>query len=406
MKPILLLILALVIASGLAYQVHHDPGYALLTYGQASIETSLAVLLFLTLLAFIGFYFILRTILRVKATPKVIGKWNEKRKQTRSTKEINKGLIDSAEGNWQRSEKLLVKHAEQSDTPLLNYLSAAHAAQSQHAYNRRDEYLFKAGEALPDQIHAIHLTRAKLQLAAGQFEQALASLLQLKTATPSHPIVLTLLMKTHQQLNEWEALYHLLPAIKNNRKIPQEEWQAIEKNTLTQLFKYPSNTTQHDLNAVWNSLDKKQKSNPDYLIPYVSQLIQKGEDKLAEKILINGLNVQTNEALLSLYIQLNISSDKKLQQLEKWRNKQTNSPELLNTLAQLCLEQKQWGRAKSYLDDSIALQPTSFAYLLLGQTYEQLGEPIDITNANYKTGLKLSVNKKAIKATPPLVTQT
>jgi len=406
MKPILLLILALVIASGLAYQVHHDPGYALLTYGQASIETSLAVLLFLTLLAFIGFYFILRTILRVKATPKVIGKWNEKRKQTRSTKEINKGLIDSAEGNWQRSEKLLVKHAEQSDTPLLNYLSAAHAAQSQHAYNRRDEYLFKAGEALPDQIHAIHLTRAKLQLAAGQFEQALASLLQLKTATPSHPIVLTLLMKTHQQLNEWEALYHLLPAIKNNRKIPQEEWQAIEKNTLTQLFKYPSNTTQHDLNAVWNSLDKKQKSNPDYLIPYVSQLIQKGEDKLAEKILINGLNVQTNEALLSLYTQLNTSSDKKLQQLEKWLNKQTNSPELLNTLAQLCLEQKQWGRAKSYLDDSIALQPTSFAYLLLGQTYEQLGEPIDITNANYKTGLKLSVNKKAIKATPPLVTQT
>ena len=94
MKPILLLILALVIASGLAYQVHQDPGYALLTYGQASIETSLAVLIFLTLIAFIGFYFILRTILRVKATPKVLGKWNEKRKQKRSAKEINKGTIN------------------------------------------------------------------------------------------------------------------------------------------------------------------------------------------------------------------------------------------------------------------------------------------------------------------------
>ncbi len=406
MKPILLLILALVIASGLAYQVHQDPGYALLTYGQASIETSLAVLIFLTLIAFIGFYFILRTILRVKATPKVLGKWNEKRKQKRSTKEINKGLIDSAEGNWQRSEKLLVKHAEQSDTPLLNYLSAAHAAQSQQAYNRRDEYLYRAGEVLPDQLHAIHLTRAKLQLAAGQFEQALASLLQLKAATPSHPIVLTLLMKTHQQLNEWEALYHLLPAIKNNRKIPQEEWQTIEKNTLTQLFKYPSNITQHDINTVWNSLDRKQKSDPDYLTPYVSYLIQKGEDKLAEKILLKELNTQTNEALLSLYIQLNISSDKKLQQLEKWRNKQTNSTELLNTLAHLCLEQQQWGKAKSYLDDSIALHPTGLAYLLLGQTYEQLGEPSELINASYKTGLELSVNKKAINAAAPAVAHT
>ncbi|KXJ47923.1 MAG: heme biosynthesis protein HemY [Cycloclasticus sp. Phe_18] len=362
--------------------------------------------MFLTLIAFIGFYFILRTILRVKATPKVLGKWNEKRKQKRSTKEINKGLIDSAEGNWQRSEKLLVKHAEQSDTPLLNYLSAAHAAQSQQAYNRRDEYLYRAGEVLPDQLHAIHLTRAKLQLAAGQFEQALASLLQLKAATPSHPIVLTLLMKTHQQLNEWEALYHLLPAIKNNRKIPQEEWQAIEKNTLIQLFKHPSNITQHDINTVWNSLDRKQKSDPDYLIPYVSYLIQKGEDKLAEKILLKELNTQTNEALLSLYIQLNISSDKKLQQLEKWRNKQTNSTELLNTLAHLCLEQQQWGKAKSYLDDSIALHPTGLAYLLLGQTYEQLGEPSELINASYKTGLELSVNKKAINAAAPAVAHT
>jgi len=180
MKLILLLILALVIASGLAYQVHLEPGYALLTYGHVSIETSLAVLLFVTLIIFIGFYFSLRALLTLKRSPKSISRWNQKRKTTRSQKEINKGLINSAEGNWQRSEKLLVKHAEQSDTPLLNYLSAAHAAQSQGAYNRRDEYLFKAGKTLPDQIHAIQLTRAKLQLAAGQFEQALATLRQPK----------------------------------------------------------------------------------------------------------------------------------------------------------------------------------------------------------------------------------
>jgi Uncharacterized enzyme of heme biosynthesis len=57
MKLIFLIILALIIASGLAYQVHLEPGYALLTYGQLSIETSLAVLLFITLISFFGFYF-------------------------------------------------------------------------------------------------------------------------------------------------------------------------------------------------------------------------------------------------------------------------------------------------------------------------------------------------------------
>lgn len=400
MKLILLLILALIIASGLAYQVHLEPGYALLTYGQLSIETSLAVLLLITLIAFVGLYFLLRTILTVKRTPKTISKWNQNRKQTRSKKEINRGLIDSAEGNWQRSEKLLVKHAEQSDTPLLNYLSAAHAAQSQSAYNRRDEYLFKAGKALPDQIHAIQLTRAKLQLAAGQFEQALATLQQLRTATPSHPIVLTLLMKTHQQLNEWEALYYLLPSIKNNRKISQEESQSIEKNTLIQLLSSPHNSAQLERSVIWKALNKKQKLNPDYLAAYAPQLIKTGNIEAAEELLIKGLNAQSNVSLLTLYMQLVIPADKKQQQLEKWLRKQTTSPDLLNGLAQLCLDQEQWSKAKTYLEDSISLQPTSLAYLLLGQTHEHLSDSNNEANASYKTGLELSINTTALNTTP------
>lgn len=399
MKLIFVVILALIIASGLAYQVHLEPGYALLTYGQLSIETSLAVLLFISLVTFIGFYFLLRTMLTVKRTPKAIGKWNQKRKLVRSKKEINKGLIDSAEGNWQRSEKLLVKHAEQSETPLLNYLSAAHAAQSQSAYNRRDEYLFKAGEALPDQIHAIHLTRAKLQLAAGQFEQALATLQQLRTATPSHPVVLTLLMKAHQQLNEWDALFYLLPTLKNNRKIPREEWQAVEKNTLMQLLKSPHNSTQHDLDLIWKSLDKKQKLNPDYLTAYVYHLIRTGDNENAEKWLIKGLGTQSNTGLLALYMQLNIAADKKQQQLEKWLRKQASSAELLNALAQLCLEQEKWSTAKTYLESSIALQPTGLAYLLLGQAHEHLSDSSDEANINYKAGLELSINTTALSTT-------
>ncbi|MBV1889175.1 MAG: hypothetical protein KUG67_02915, partial [Proteobacteria bacterium] len=62
MTILIITIVALSVAVGLAYQVHLDPGFALLTYGQISIETSLAVLLFLTFIAFIIFYFILRAI--------------------------------------------------------------------------------------------------------------------------------------------------------------------------------------------------------------------------------------------------------------------------------------------------------------------------------------------------------
>ncbi len=398
MKLIFLAIFALIIASGLAYQVHLEPGYALLTYGELSIETSLAVLIFLTFITFIVFYIVLRTIFIIKHMPKNIGKWNSKRKQKRSRKELNKGLIDSAEGNWQRSEKLLVKHAQQSDTPLLNYLSAAHAAQSQQAYDRRDEYLFEAGEALPEQIHAIHLTRAKLQLSAGQIEQALASLQQLQTTAPRHPIVLTLLLKTYHHLNDWEALYKLLPAIKNNPKIPQQEWLQIEQNTLLDLFKGCSKSNQHDFTTIWKSLNKDQHLNAHYLSAYSSQLIATGKGDIAEGLLIEGLNNQVNSNLLALYQQVNIPIEKKIKQINKWLGKHETSPELLNTLAELYIQQKQWGEAKAYLDDSIALLPNSMAYLLLGNLHEQQGNSTGKANENYKMGLELTLNKTSFSS--------
>jgi len=399
MKLIFLAILALIIASGLAYQVHLDPGYALLTYGEMSIETSLAVLAFLTFLAFLVFYIALRTLMTLKRTPKNIGKWNTKRKQNRSRKELNKGLIDSAEGNWQRSEKLLIKHAQQSDAPLLNYLSAAHAAQSQQAYERRDEYLFKAGEALPEQMHAIHLTRANLQLSAGQIEQALATLQQLRSTTPGHPIVLTLLMKAHRQLNDWEALYNLLPAIKNNRNISQEEWLQIEQDTLLNLFQGTSTSSSQDLKTVWKSLNKSQRLNPTYLFAYASKLMNSGKGDIAESLLVKGLNTQTDARLLTLYSQLNMPNDKKIKQLEKWLRKHTTSAELLNTVAELHIQKEQWSEAKNYLESSISLTPTSLAYLLLGKLNEQQGDATDEANANYKAGLELSLNTTSVKKT-------
>ncbi|MEO1889946.1 MAG: heme biosynthesis HemY N-terminal domain-containing protein [Cycloclasticus sp.] len=396
MKLIFITIIALVISSVLAYQVHLEPGYALLSYGTLSVETSLAVLVFITLFAFSAFYLTLRTLLTVKRAPKSLGQWNTKRKQANATKALNKGLIDSAEGNWQQSERLLVKHAKNSDTPLLNYLSAAHAAQSQNAYDRRDDYLFKAGEALPEQIHAIHLTRAKLQLAAGQLEQALATLQQLKSATPKHPIVLTLLMNTLQQLGDWHSVYTLLPSIKNNRKISQDKWQAIEHETLLHLFSSASMEDKATLAAIWKTLDKTQKLNADYLAAYTAYLIKTGKSQIAEELILKGLKNQQTDALLNLYSQLNIDINKKIHQLEKWLKSQETRPTLLNTLAKLCLQQKLWGKAKTYLDKSLSIQATSQAYLLLGEAHEQLDDDKNDANAFYKMGLELSLNGHAI----------
>jgi HemY protein len=272
----------------------------------------------------------------------------------------------------------------------LNYLSAAHAAQSQGAFDRRDDYLFKAGEALPEHIHAIHLTRAKLQLSAGQFEQALATLQQLKTATPKHPVVLTLLMKTYAQLKDWNALYELLPSIKKNRKIAIEDWQTLEQRTLLHLFNNTVDNKQYDMDDIWKNLDRKQKLEAEYIKPYAIHLISTANTQLAEEALRNGLGFQTDNGLLALYCQLDIETDKKTKQLEKWLKNSASNIELLNALAELCLQKELWGKTKNYLEQSIAIQANGPAYFLMGQLLEAQGEPLEKVNAYYKDALKLN----------------
>jgi len=388
---VVIVVVALSIAVGLAYQVHLDPGFALLTYGQTSIETSLAVLLFLTFIAFIVFYFILRAILSVKATPKNLSGWNSRRKNNRAQQETIKGLLESAEGNWQRSEKLLTKHVADSATPLLNYLSAAHAAQSQSAYDRRDDYLFKAGEALPEQTHAIHLTRAKLQLAAGQLEQTIASLRQLFNITPDNPIVLTLLLKTYAQLQDWPSLYKLLPLVRKNRHIDPAIWQDIEQQTLIQQLTKHSHNLDNDIEIIWNQLSKQQKLEPQYLSIYAQYKIATGVDKQLIKPLEKALSENLDTELLGLYQQIDYDQTAKIKLLEKWLNKHPTNTLLLNHLASHYLQQEIHGKAQEYLLKSIELMPSPEAYLLLGSLSEAQNETAEKASDYYRQGLELSL---------------
>ncbi len=389
---------ALIIATGLAYLVHVDPGFVLLTYGDISIETSLAVLLFLMLISFIIFHLSIRLFFNIKKLPKELAQWRIQHKQTRSQRELNDGLIDAAEGHWKRSEKRLLKHASQSATPLLNYISAAQAAQSQGAYERRDQYLVKATQALPGQTQAIQLMRAELQLSAGQLEQALASLQQLHTDNSTQPAVLVLLMKTYHRLKDWESLHVLLPSIRRHKMIAMDQWKPVEHDMLTHLFNQPGLS----LTPLWNTLDKEQKTMPAYAAAYAESLIQSQQSEHAESILLKSLHKQVSSNLLRLYALLDIDRSKKIQQLEKWLKKEPSHINILNTLGQLCLQQGLLGKAKDYLDKSLSINASSMAYLLLGHLHEKQNRPVEQATQCYKLGLELTLNLPLSQNPPSL----
>jgi HemY protein len=82
---------------------------------------------------------------------------------------------------------------------------------------------------------------------------------------------------------------------------------------------------------------------------------------------------------------------RQLRQAETWLKDRPEDPVLLCTAARLCMASELWGKARSYLESSLALAPDPGAYALYGQLLNQLGEESAASDA-FRQGLKLAGN--------------
>jgi HemY protein len=170
MKILLIIAIGLLLGAGLIWLADFEPGFVLLQYGQWSLETSLVVFVIAFVLLLSLGYLSLRTVASVKAMPSRLSRWQDETKTKRAAAMLTRGLIALEEGKWSEAERVLVRYAGNSGTPLLHYLAAAKAAQKQDAYERRDEYLSLAHQSERGADIAVGLAQAELQLAAGQKE--------------------------------------------------------------------------------------------------------------------------------------------------------------------------------------------------------------------------------------------
>ena len=168
-----------------------DKGYVLINFRGWVIEMSVPALALLLA----AVYLVVRVAARVWRAPKELGRAVGDRRARQMGDKLTQGLVEMAEGNWAKGERLLTRGLRGSQAPLINYLMAARAAQLQGADQRRDEWLSLAYDELPGAETAILLTQAELQLAHGEYERALANLRKIEERHPDHPLGIALLAR-------------------------------------------------------------------------------------------------------------------------------------------------------------------------------------------------------------------
>ena len=81
-------------------------------------------------------------------------------------------------------------------------------------------------------------------------------------------------------------------------------------------------------------------------------------------------------------------AEKQLRYVEEWLEKHTEDDGLLLTAARLCMTLEFWGKARSYLESSLAMSPRTDAFVLYGRLLKQFGEEDNATLA-FRSGLSL-----------------
>ncbi len=397
MKKIIYFLVALCIAIFAAYFVNNwisqydNPGYVLMGLGHWSLETSLIVFLVGTAIIFITLYTFFRLLGSLFRLPGKIKSKGKNIKFNRSQEALISGLVDSAEGNWEKAEKTLIKHASNSGAPLLHYLTAARAAQSRGAIEKRDEYLRKATEESGEADIAVGLTQAELHLSSNQFDQALEALTKLQSIDPEHASVLKMLHQTYHKIGDWEGMRTLIPSLHQNKVMLEAEVKLLESETFSRLLKQAAKEKDaKKIQALWADIPSHVKSSQGIVTIYFAALIEANAGAEIEEEMAISLVKNWDETVLVIFGSVESNDySKQLQTAEQWLSIHSGNAVLLRVLGKISVKCKQIEKAEQYLTKSVAIEPTVAAYQLLGDVLIEKGDTLKASES-YKKGLELA----------------
>ncbi len=395
MKFALLVVITLIVGAITAHFLIGDPGLVIISFRGHIVEMSVPILVALFFVA----GFALWLIWFIVRAPRKLGEVAGRMRAGRAGQKLTKGMIQIAEGNFARGEKLLARAASGSDAPLFNYLQAARAAHLQGQDERRDEWLKLAYEQTPEAANAVLLTQAELQLDREQYEQALATLRRLDENSKDHSYAIALLGQLYYRLEDWTHLAEILPRLKKHGRINQE---TIDHWTIRVFIENLARADSGDKAiAEWAAIPKKLKGDTALLNAYYVALMRNDMHQKAEKDLVAALKKDWRAPLVQLYgLVEGPNASKQLKLAENWLAQRPDDADLLLAAARLCLRTELWGKARSYLETVIAFRPTPEAYQVYGSLLNQLGEGDEAANA-YRAGLGL-ITEVPLTAIPHL----
>lgn len=360
-------ILALVILAALAafgwHWVAEDPGYVLVRFRGYTMQTSLlaAVVLLLLVWALVG------VIWRAARWP--FGAFSRRHRRV-SQQRFAEGMVALMEGRHGDAERDLHRASRLGALHGPALLAAAEAASRRGEHARALATLDEAAQVAPQ---AARVLRARVLRRDGRPAEAMALLAPEAENGTLSPGGWWEYVRAALAVGDMRRARRALEPLQKSGVLGTRAYSALETQVLVASLQAAADGAV--LNTLWSQLPKAQRRIPAVIDAYARKAAGYGLVLPAMDEVESALRREWSPQLAETYgLLAGDDLDGRLRRAEGWLDAHPNDPSLLLALGRMCARIKVWGKARAYLERSLALVPRAEAWEVLGDVYMGLGD--------------------------------
>jgi len=388
MRGLFWIVLLFAMAVLLSLGARYNDGYVLVFIPPKRIEFSLTLFVLLCAILFGVLYFFVRAASYTLGLPERVSEFRASRARQKARHSLYDAITSSYEGRYARAEKSARAAYEAGEEAALAALVAARAAHRLQRPALRDEWLAHAGEAavsagVSSLDHARLMTQAELLVDERRDREALAVFTELNRSGARHIATQRLALKAMTRAGAWEDALRLARQLEEHRAVHPAVAAKTREAAYRGLF---TGADPQTLKERLRRVPRGERGNAAIARPIAAALIPAGLVREARELIEEALDQGWDDELGLLYAACATDAAVGRDQIERaetWRSRYPREAGLLLTLGRLCAAQELWGKAREYLEQSVASAPSRDAYIELARLFDASGRP-DEANRCYR----------------------
>lgn len=391
MKGLFWFVALFALAVAVALGAKLNDGYVLLVLPPWRAEVSLNLMILALLALFAAFYALLRGLALTLGLPQRVSEYRARRQREKAGLVFQDAVRLLFEGRFGQALKKASEAHAAGTAPGLSALIAARAAQRMRESEKQQGWMERATLDDPRTEAATLMLEAEMMNEARRFDEALLALERLQAKQGRHIAALRLELRARQGAGDWDGVLKLARQLDKRAALPAEVVREVRTQAhLGNIAKRAAD--QGLLTAYLRALPAEERSQRVVLAAaraLVAQGAESEAQKLIEAVLDTASNDEWQPDLVAIYGRLTGGEQTaRIAKAEGWLRKHPEDARLLKALGRMCLRQRLWGKAQSYLEASLAVRDTPEGHLELARLFDQLERPEE-ANKHYRASAKL-----------------